>query len=320
MNAILTEYTEFRGANKTIKPLSIPDRVVVLEGYPADIEHRLLAGITETYKLPDLMKAAPNGLASINHGVVVGREGIEQYGKDVLNGWRLDSQLQLKVSRFGGEYSTQLEIVRSFFREATPWFFKKGKLADTFYRFSDACETLDVNHVLVAGACTYYYWGGWPLWDIDTVMNSIQALNKLARLNHKQVDCTESDIGKMKYVDFGEVDALADLTLSYREDSKKVDTDFSYQELTADARCIRLFGQECQITSAEMTVLMKLYLGRFGLDKWNVPKDDYEDGLGVLVSQDVSLDAIIKRAQRLGIVERIETGIEIAEKVFRLKV
>lgn len=319
MSGLTNEYAEFRGENRTIKDPCIPPQVILLNGYPENAEQSLLSNIHETFKLPILLQGNKYALERIQHGLVFGVKEVNNLGIEAIMEWTRRNNLALRLVDCVDSVQTIQQINRNFFKSSTGWFFQKAGIAETFYHFSDICTDLSLDHVIVAGACTYYYWGGWPLWDIDTVVASSADLEAVAKRDGRQVQSTSSTVGKMNYVDCGEVDVVSDLILSYYEGGNRVENDFSFSELIADAQTVRLFGEGCLMTSAEMTVVMKFYMGRFGKDPWGVPKDDYEDGIGVLFAQGLNFGNIFNRAKRLGIEGRVIVAADIASEVFGIK-
>lgn len=211
-------------------------------------------------------------------------------------------------------------VIREFFRRFTPDCLPRKSIAASYYNFYDLAEEEGVPFIVVAGGCTYYYWGVHPLYDIDVVVPAISHLERLSEKSGNSVCYNSvSDIGNMNYLNLEDVDVLSDLTLYSNWNGKRNERNFSFEELFKDSLSVDFFGIKTRMTSPEATVLMKFYLGRFGIDKWGIPKDDYEDGWGTFMSQGIDRDCLSLKARDMGITEELELAEKIAEQSLGIK-
>lgn len=293
---IIEQYSQFKREN----PLKVdkwqPDAVVVVPG-----GHSLYKDMQTTFH------SSPISILEEDSKGVVTRELYDAQGEKMT--------LRNPVINIDGLNISNREA----FIALSQQFLKRGSLAETFFKFHDVCRDLGVDYAAVAGACTYYYWGGWPIYDIDVVVPSAEQLQKLANVYKVDIQETESGIGRMKYLNLGDVDALTDLELKYTDRIGTHRKEFSYRELAGDVVTGNLFGEDFRMAAPVETVLLKLYLGRFGVDAWGIAKDDYEDGLGVLQDQQITFELIEREAVKMGIIGRVEIGKKIAEDVLRLR-
>lgn len=338
-------YQEFRKDKKYSQRTWTPPLNIVLFGEEV-VTSTLARECAETFRFPQIdgkLLEAENYLARVGEqavqalpgGVVVwgdlqGKE-VSKETVDVLSRQGLPVHVfNIDSEKRGGEVG-QLdflsnhhinvkgsleEITRDFFLQLSPLVFKKNNLVEKYYYFHDLCQGLGSKSVLVTGACTYYYQGRRPLEDIDTVVSGVGDLEKISASTGRPLESTTSKVGMMNYVNLGEVDVLSDLRLAYKNaEGNSVYTNFPFEELAKGARKVRLFGLPVMLTSPEVTVLMKIYLGRYGVDDWGLPKDDYEDARGVVESQKVDFPSLKQRARELGMLERFALGERILKSI-----
>lgn len=205
------------------------------------------------------------------------------------------------------------EVSRNFFRILSPIGFENPTLAQDYFNFRDICKVLRVPYILISGVCSYIYWGRRALKDIDILVPNLSGLKKLSKKVNLPIEEIRSSYAKSRYLNFSSgVEVVTDLSVVYKdEDGKKGETPFTFEELNKDARQVRFMGEKCKIMSPESLVLFKFCLGRFGIDDYGHHKDDYEDARGVLISQNIDLESLHRRAERLGALERVALGKEI---------
>ena len=323
---LVGHYQKFREGKQYPQKLWVPPLAIIFSGIPDKITQSLIRNCTETFRFPMLGQESEKHVIKDNSGNpqiltesinTMSRQGLPIHVfkscQEAIQPRGISKPEESIFFEHTLEVNNSLDqITRSFFLQISPYIFKKGKLVDRYYYFFDLCQKLDIENILVTGACIYYYQGRRQLEDIDTVVSNLRDLEKISSATGKPLESTSSKVGIMKYVNLGEVDILSDLRLAYKEDdNKSIYADFNFTELKSDAQRVNLFGLPALITSPEMTVLMKMYLGRYGVDEWGLPKDDYEDTRGVIISQNVDLASLEKRAKKLGALDRVILGEKI---------
>lgn len=205
------------------------------------------------------------------------------------------------------------EVSREFFRILSPISFENPTLARDYFHFRDTCKVLRVPFILISGACSYIYWGRRALKDIDILVPARNSLNKLAKKVNLPIEEIRSSYAKSRYLNFSSgVEVVTDLSVVYKnEDGGKGEVPFTFEELKRDARQVRFMGEKCKIMSPESLVLFKFCLGRLGIDDYGHHKDDYEDARGVLISQNIDLESLRRRAERLGALKRVVLAEQI---------
>lgn len=292
-------YQKFKTANPIKKEKWQPDALIVV---PKSAD-QLIVDITNTFhsrriKSPD----DGAGVLAINNGnTLILPPGFE----------RQIVQLNDPANRMGKASNN-----REIFQDLSQRFLKRGTLAESFFKFIDVCKDQNVDYAAIAGACTYYYWGGWPIYDIDVVVPNSEHLQRLINVYGGEIQESESGIGRMKYLNLGDIDALTDLELKYTVGSTIHRREFSYDELIGEGKQQRLFGENINLADPISTVALKLYLGRFGVDPWGIPKDDYEDALGTMVDQRIAWDALEAKGHQMGILDRIHLGKKIYSELY----
>ena len=176
----------------------------------------------------------------------------------------------------------------------------------------EICTRLSIPHILIAGACSYIYWGRRPLKDLDILVPTLNDLKAIGEGVGENVEHLVSAFADTQYLNFSEgVEVVSDLVVIYKENGKEKRTAFPFDELMTDARRVRFLGEECLIMSPETLIIFKFSLGRFGIDKWGHHKDDYEDAMGVIISQNIDFEKLKKRAEKLGVFDRVLLGGKI---------
>ncbi|RJQ31210.1 MAG: hypothetical protein C4562_06460 [Actinobacteria bacterium] len=235
------------------------------------------------------------------------------HGGSIVVGKELEGGAIIHRLEVQSDYSS---VMREMFRKISSFAFEDPTLADDYYRFRDICKKLGIPHILVSGACSYIYWGRRSLKDLDILVPSEEALQRVAKEVSQSVEHLVSDFADTKYLNFSAgVEVVSDLAILFKEDGAQKRVEFSFKELESDSRRVRFLGEECTLMSPEALVLFKFSMGRFGMDAWGHHKDDYEDANGVLVSQTVNLSSLEARAEKLGAKERILLG----EKILNLR-
>jgi|SRR3989344_2559578 len=282
---IIEEYKKLRDK----RPLSLepwkPDFKVKIEGFSPRLEELIKESSLSTLHLPVLLLEEENNPQTI-------------FKKDL-------------------SLSTDQNL-RRFFLQFTPKCFTE-EIAKSYYHFYDLCQETKTTFIVVAGGCTYFYWGVYPLHDIDVVVPSVDDSENLAsKIGNEIHYASSSNVGVMNYLNLGDVDVLSDVILYSDREDKRRERLFSFDELAEDAMEVDFFGVKTKMTSPEMTVLMKFYLGRFGIDKWGVIKDDYEDGWGTFIKKDLNIEKLRQRANRMGIEEELELAERVGKEVLEL--
>lgn len=334
----IEQYLAFR--EQAVKKESMDKRnfVVVLKGFPEIVQSKLLLDVSETLHLPHLAASTFKGQFSFEdylkamppHGFVTGDLPGSQDEQIALLKWSLRQGMSLHFCHseqvfieIMGEnvYSHRLNgdnITRKFFQELSPFCFEDPKLAEKYFQFLDICKEKKIPNILVAGACSYIYWGRRPLKDLDILVPSKKDLEAVASEVDGKIEHLISAYADTNYLNFSEgVEVISDLKVLYEDEQKrKIVVPFDFKELESDAQNVRFMGESSWLMSPEMLVLFKFSLGRFGVDQWGHHKDDYEDASGVLVSQNIDLDALRKRAEKLSALPRVALG----EKILNLSV
>lgn len=283
---IIEDYKKFRGNRiLSLEPWR-PDSQVVTKGFSIDTNHLLAQQSATTLHLP------------------------------VLN--NTDETSNIEIYENTGFQDVD-QMIRQFFLRFTPDCLPRKTIAENYYRFYDLCREKGIPFLIIAGACTYYYWGVHPLYDIDVVVPSIKEMEILAQKTEGQINRNSaSKIGVMNYLDLGDVDVLSDINLISDREGIGKQRLFSFAELFEDSWQVDFFGVKSRMTSPEMTILMKFFLGRFGMDNWGVPKDDYEDGWGTFLKQGINLNNLRLRAHGMGILEEVDLAEQIARQVLSI--
>lgn len=285
---IIENYRQFRGNRiLSLEPWK-PNFKVVAKGFPADINNLLIQKAEATLHLSVLEVQGETG--NTRNYENTGFQDVDQ-------------------------------MVRQFFLRFTPDCLPRKTIAENYYRFYDLCRETDISLLIIAGACTYYYWGVHPLYDIDVVVPSIKEMEILAQKTEGQINRNSaSKIGVMNYLNLGDVDVLSDINLISDKGEIEKQRLFSFAELFEDSWQVDFLGVKSRMTSPEMTVLMKFFLGRFGMDNWGVPKDDYEDGWGTFLKQGINRHSLRVRAHKMGILEEVDLAEQIAKQVLNINV
>lgn len=330
-------YRDFAKAKEELVPAVMDKRNVVISvsRFAHPKRSQLLQGIAETLHLPLINSAMlDNGLKPLlydnpPHGYVfdelptsteelavvegwLAEVGMTMHTVDVSGSKRLTVPSKVKTIQHVLDTKNAESLERQFFRAISPHCFEDPNLADDYYRFVDICLKLNVPHILIAGACSYIYWGRRPLKDIDVLVPSHDDLKKISTEADKPIEHIISPYADTQFLNFSSgVEPVSDLVVTYDSQGTQQRVPFTFDELMSDARTVRFMGESCTLMSPEMLVLFKFSLGRFGIDQWKHHKDDYEDARGVLVSQTVDWNSLEKRARRLGAFERVALGRKI---------
>ncbi len=247
------------------------------------------------------------------HGHIIGDLPAVEVVQEVLSAYSDKSGMMLH-SLVVESGRSQEDGTRDFFRKLAPICFEDPSLAGDYYDFLDTCKKLDIEPVLISGACSYIYWGRRALKDLDVLVPNLDKLQALALSRHLNVEHLVSSFADTQFLNFSHgVEAISDLVVLVKEDNGVRRIPFTYKDIMSDARKVRFLGEQCTLMSPEMTVLFKFALGRFGVDQWGQQKDDYEDARGVFVSQNINLGSLRRRAEQIGALDRVILGEKILQ-------
>lgn len=326
------QYLSFREKIQGKENMDKRNLAIVLRGASENIRTQLLLDTAETLHLPPLYMSNFGAADPFEkflqsmppHGFVIADLKENAPEQQVLVKWAANQGMSVHTFCLDGTAkgieegdNHQLEqnnLTRSFFQEVSPFVFEDPKLAEKFFQFKDICEKKRIPYIFVAGACSYIYWGRRPLKDLDILVPNQENLRQIGEEIGQTVEHLISAYADTHYLNFSEgVEVISDLKVLYKEGGKQNVIDFSFEELDRDKREVRFMGESCHLMSPEMLVLFKFGLGRFGIDQWGHHKDDYEDANGVLISQNVNLESLRQRAERMGALPRIALGEQILD-------
>ncbi len=341
------EYQEFRRPRGEYTYMDKRNRIIALLGGDAPLIANMAVDVSETLHLPTLSSRDVGSTAELKsrledappHGYVLDSipgnvddlEVVEGWSKEhgmVVHLYSVDGQLDdnqkavveearkrgLDVNNLSG--SSLDDKSKDLFRKISPFCFEDPNLAEKYYQFQGVCQKLGIPHMLISGACSYIYWGRRPLKDLDILVSSKEMLDAIGKEIGVGTEHLVSSFADTNYLNFSEgVEAVSDLAVLYKDDESQHRVEFAFDDLMSDAKSVRFMGTSNTLMSPEMLVLFKFALGRFGIDKWNHHKDDYEDARGVMISQSIDLNSLEERARKIGALDRVLLG----EKILSLK-
>ncbi len=202
---------------------------------------------------------------------------------------------------------TVYETAERMFRGLSPVIFYKGEMADGYYKLRRSLGTLSEKSLFISGMPTFIYGGRALMKDFDILVPDDQIKIIATDLGLK-VGEKHSSVANTRFVDISPgVEIDSNLVVKYDGGSVMFDFDFLWEE----ARVVRFMGLECTIMGLEDLILLKAALGRQGIDDFGKFKSDLSDMEGLLGAQNVNYEKLRARADKLGMLEKLEEKLKI---------